>query len=435
MLAEIERWTAEKIISPGQSRELRTRYEGQLTLSSPPWGIILFSSAGAVVGALGVILLLAYNWHAIPKFGKLALVFAGLAGAHLSSRSWRPRLGWQSSIGEALSLAGTLLFGAGIWLIAQIYNISGHYPDGFMIWAFAAIALAWATDSVPQAVLGTVLLSIWGCAESWHYDNSSLAALLILFAAILPLAWRLRSTLLLATFLGAVYTLALSNVYDYGNGHQVFRFTFAFSALLVAVSRLLRAGRPDRQAFASLGYAFGFTWFLGCIYALSFREGTAQLADWSNSAEANPTAAFALIWAVFALALVAWFARIWQATRLRHEPMLLEEWLCPIAVIYVYLTNFAAGYAGAGSIAFVFNLVLLGISLMWMLRGCRTARLGPTVRGSLLLALLVLSRYFDLFESIAARGLVFLILGAILFAEALYFHRSRQALARGDSAP
>ena len=40
-------------------------------------------------------------------------------------------------------MLGTLFFGAGIWLVAQIYHIDEHFPNGFLIWGLGALALAW----------------------------------------------------------------------------------------------------------------------------------------------------------------------------------------------------------------------------------------------------------------------------------------------------
>ena len=41
-----------------------------------------------------------------------------------------------------------MLFGAGIWLVAQVYHIEEHFPDGFLIWGIGALALAWAMPSI-----------------------------------------------------------------------------------------------------------------------------------------------------------------------------------------------------------------------------------------------------------------------------------------------
>ena len=104
----------------------------------------------------------------------------------------------------------------------------------------------------------------------------------------------------------------------------------------------------------------------------------------------------------------------------------VEEWLCPIALIYAFLLAAQPGLVSDRFVAITFNLISLGIAVLWMLRGCRQAVLRPTVLGSLLLAALVFARYFDLFQSLASRGLTFIILGGVLMAEALYYRKSRR---------
>jgi len=78
------------------------------------------------------------------------------------------------------------------------------------------------------------------------------------------------------------------------------------------------------------------------------------------------------------------------------------------------------------AVAGVFNLVFLALATTWMARGCREGLLRPTILGSLLLVALMTARYFDLFESLAVRGLIFLLVGALLFAEGILFRRARR---------
>jgi uncharacterized membrane protein len=48
------------------------------------------------------------------------------------------------------------------------------------------------------------------------------------------------------------------------------------------------------------------------------------------------------------------------------------------------------------------------------------------VLGSLLFTALAIARYFDLFDSLLVRGLVFLVVGGVLFAEGILFMRARR---------
>jgi uncharacterized integral membrane protein len=76
--------------------------------------------------------------------------------------------------------------------------------------------------------------------------------------------------------------------------------------------------------------------------------------------------------------------------------------------------------------------VFLAVAAAWMGRGCREGQLRPTILGSLLLVALVAARYFDLFESLAVRGFVFLAVGGLLIAEGFLFRRTRQRLQNAE---
>src|SRR5690349_2170032 len=127
LLAEIDRWKADGVVTPEQADQLRARYDqppaATVAANAVPWGLLVFATAGAIVIGLGVILLLAYNWDDIPKAGKLALVFAAVIAAHAAGIRLLAKDGWQPKLGEALTALGTMFYGAGIWLVAQIYNI------------------------------------------------------------------------------------------------------------------------------------------------------------------------------------------------------------------------------------------------------------------------------------------------------------------------
>jgi len=40
-------------------------------------------------------------------------------------------------------LLGVILFGSNIMLIAQIYHIDSHFPNGVLMWSLGALLAAW----------------------------------------------------------------------------------------------------------------------------------------------------------------------------------------------------------------------------------------------------------------------------------------------------
>jgi len=424
LLAEIERWKAEGVVSAEQAGRLRQRYEAPA--SGPPWGLIIFATAGAIVIGLGVILLFAYNWEAIPKFGKLALVFAAIIAAHATGIRQLARDGWQPKLGEALTALGTMFYGAGIWLVAQVYNIDEHYPNGFLFWALGALAMAWAIRSTANGLLAVVLLAIWGCSETFSFHAPEYASVFLIAAGLVPLAWKQRSVVLLAAALLAVQFLIAVNMASWGGAPHAFTASLALGVFLVAAGRLTTAARIDFAGGAAVMTFLGFTAFLTCGYILSFGEAADDLLDLSRRhGQAHLTASL-FTWSLFAAAMAGW---AWMANRAfvkREIEIKREEWLLPVVLLQSFTFALLGARDWALLIAWSFNLVLLGFAAMWMWRGCHESRLRPTVLGSLLLGAVVLARYFDLFQSLASRGLAFIVLGVIFVVEAMYYRKVRR---------
>ena len=430
LFTDTERWTAEGLITAEQAACIRSLYPAPTP--TLPWGLLVFSCAGAAVVGLGVILLIAYNWEDVPKFGKLTLVFGAIIATHIAGLALQRRPGWQPRLGEALSLLGSMLFGAGIWLVAQIYNIDEHFPNGFLLWALGSLAMAWALESIPQAILATVAFAFWGSYETWEFASPTLWAIIAVLLGVGPLAWRKQSALLTAVVLAAVYFLSIITLSSWGGGAHALTATLALSALLIAAEKLARTPLGEPLAGAAVGRFFGLGGFLVCVFLLGFHDESRHLLDWGDRPGRAPVVAVAYGWIVFALAAAGWGLVTWRTLRQKRLTVPLEEWLCPIALVYAYLLA-ALGNADEVFIAVTFNLIFLGIAVMWMLRGCREAQLRSTVVGSLLFGTLVLARYFDLFESLATRGLTFIVLGGILIAEAMYYRKMRREdAAEGD---
>ena len=428
---ESERWVRERIVSAEQAAQIRALYPE--AKAGAPWGLILFCGLGAVIVGLGVILLLAYNWDEIPKLVKLGLILGATAAAHGAGYRLRNCDDWRAGLAEVFFLLGSMLFGAGIWLVAQIYNIDEHYPNGFLFWGLGALALAWALDSVPQGILAAVALTVWGLSECLGFDRELGWALALLAAGVAPLVWRKRSALLGAVVLTGAYALLLANAGSWGGGSAAFTAALALSVGLVAAVRL----RPSGEEFSWLEAVirfFGWTGFLACTYLLSFERLADDLLRWRDGAGSPQSQLIAYRWAPLALAVVLWGRLLMRATRGESTRVPWEEWLCPIGLLYCILLG-ATGTTGETLfVSLVFNMVFLGVATMWMVRGCREGLLRETVLGSVLLAALVLARYFDLFDSLAARGLAFLLLGGLLFAEGFYYRKLRQVVREGGES-
>lgn len=431
---ELGGWVRRGLIEPGQAEAIRGLYprpgEGL------PWGAIIFLGLGAVVVGLGVVLLFAYNWQAMPKALKLGVVFLSLAasqagGAWLFLRRERLR-----ALGEGLLVLSTMLFGAGIWLVAQIYHIDEHFPNGFLVWGLGALAMAWALPSIPQGIIAAALLAIWGGTEALGFGQPVHVAPL-LAASVAGLALVLRSPVLLAAAIPAAGLCAGFNAGRLDEELAV-GVTLSASAFLVAAAVLARRSERFRGMWPVLA-GYGWAGYTIILYLLTFPDVSREWMGgaWTLFRDRREPAEAVYQFVALALCLGGWARVAWPlrpgSAAPRPTDVPLHLWLVPLTAGAVQLFQLAPqadvkwAYAGA------FCLVFLGHAAGFMARGIRAGGLGCTIAGAVFVVALATARFFDLFESLAARGAVFVMVGGVLIAEGILYTRARKDLARPPS--
>lgn len=428
LFSEIDRWVKEGVIEPDQGVLLKERYPA--AEEGIAWGRMIFFSIGAVLFGLGVILILAYNWQRMHKFLKLAIILAALIGAHGAGWWLKRPTGRYQTAGEGLHLLGTMLFGAGIWLVAQIYHISEHYPNAFLIWGLGALALAWSLPSMAQGIVAVILLALWNSFEAFDFKNPHLLAPFFILGGIMPLAWNVRSKVLAAVCaIGFLFTLSVSVAEIEGDLAALVVF---FSACMLIAAGLLV---QRRSWFAQVGSVFSFMGLLVYIvllFILSFYHRSK--GTWSVQLDRFPDS---LLFFGFALGAAGlWIWALWPPSKKPppyRELFRLEYYGVLAAFILIFLNVVGGINLGGWPGMVVFNLLLLYQAVMMIAIGCRNLDLKTTTSGCVLFAVITFARYTDLFVSLLSRSLVFLIAGAALFSVGLYYSKTKKHFQREAS--
>lgn len=421
--AEIDLWLSEGLIGPDQAETLRRRY--QRPDQGPAWGRMIFFSIGAVLFGLGVILLFAYNWERMHKFAKLAAIVAALLAAHGTGFWLRQSAGRYRSAGEGLHLTGTMLFGAGIWLVAQIYHINEHYPNAFYIWGFGAMIMAWALPSISHAILATLLLVLWNGCEALDFKNPHLLSPFIILAGLVPLAWVQRSRVLLAATVGAFMLMLAFSVAGV-DGELAFLLVFFSGCILTAAGVLVhrRGGFPGSGPILSV---VGYSVYLITLFILSFFHHGKGL--FTVDFDKFPAGIYFFSFSLAAMAMLIWAIGA-GSRRLENQPANFRIDACGVLItlLLVVLNTLGVlglrGWTGAG----LFNMAFLFHSIILITAGCKNLDIKSTTAGCLMVAGISLARYTDLFVSLLARSAVFLFMGAALFAVGLYYSRTKKQL-------
>jgi len=162
----LPQWQEEGLVSREAAETLAERYgargDGSRTL------VAVIQLIGATLISLGVISFVSYNWDALGRWTKVAMLFGLMLACHAAGWHLWISTGKRPGLGHALILLGTGVFGASIGLLSQIFHISGDPFRAFGAWAAGALAVGMAVRSAPHALLamGAALTAfmMWGDA-------------------------------------------------------------------------------------------------------------------------------------------------------------------------------------------------------------------------------------------------------------------------------
>lgn len=418
LTGEIERWRSEKIVSDEQAETILSLYpERQFSANL---ATLILTSAGAVIFGLGIILLFAYNWDAIPKFAKLAVVFLTLFAAHGFGVFFRRKGGRFVILSEAFHMFGTMMFGAGIWLVAQIYNIDEHYPNAFLIWALGALAMAWALDSIPQAVGAVILLCFWNGFEVFSFSNNIPLAPVVIMIAVGALAWRLKSVVLLHTIVPAFILTYFFNCTHFERVEHLVAPVMIFLASALIASAILVTEKDFFKGSPTVFRFYGNIIYWISLFVLTFPRFIDRMDAFSFK-HIVPSLYFAIP-AIIAIGL--WIAVLLPLKKFKENygKFFRADHFCVLLTLLVLLLNRGwlsemDGWLGAG----IFNLIFLAQAIAMISFGCRNLDGWLVASGTILITILSFTRYADLFDSLLPRAIVFLVVGALIFGTGIFY--------------
>jgi len=388
-------WRAAGIITAEQERAILARYgmEGARAIRALRlgWFATAVSVIGAIVLAAGIVLFFASQWDTMPSWFRAGAVFAGVAASYAAGYALIYRYGMQR-LGSALLLLGVLLFEAGLFLLAQIYNMPVCTGGG-------------GGCETPSPTL--LLLAAVGALPMAYLFGSRIIMLLALvnatFCVITELATRYpdspkaESVLVVIAVLGiALYAIGRLHALHTSLAH--FSETYAFSGLLV---------------------------LMGLVYVFTFDEPWSAMIDADVQSYAAPPIVYVSIG--LALALVA--AQWWLRPRDVESQIDAGAQAALLAVAGIVATWPAwTGYA------IVFNAVYFAVAGGLVTRGFLRGDERYINFGLAVVALGLLTRYVDVFWSLLAGSAFFMIGGVLLLAVAFALERMRRQLVRAMPA-
>lgn len=391
----IQRWLSNGVIDEPQADRMRTDVREFRKERSSRKLVAVFATVGALLLGVGAFLFMAANWTAMSAVAKVIVMVSATAGAYYGGYVLRYEKANFPLVGNALLFLGSILFGASIFLIAQIYHVNANNHVLVMIWILGILPLIYYFQNRAIAGLSTVLFYLW-----------------------------------IGLFVFRGFTVGASQ-----HNFIALPSLYLVSSVLVFSLGGIHAWREEWQGCARVCRLISIKAAMGALFLLTFKAFSGHWHSYLNAAESltQVTVQFSLSFALFlAGAVVAAGVRGMLDYRAGSQQLtegMLSAVLLVLTGVFFYFPSVTNVYT------LLFNLVFAAMVFVLLLVGHRNEDIKLVNIGMSTLAVFIMSRYFDFFWSLMPRSLFFMVGGLLLVIGGLALERKRRELSVAFAQP
>ncbi|MFH1259607.1 MAG: DUF2157 domain-containing protein [Elusimicrobiota bacterium] len=383
----IEKWLKEGMITSEQAQKMVADVCQRKEESSSNKLIVVLSTIGAILLGIGVILFVASNWQGMDNIVKVLILLSSTAVVYYLGYVLRYRQQSLIQVGAALIFLSALLFGASIFLIAQIYHIQANSHVLVLIWLIGILPLIYALKTEPIAGLASLLFFVW-------------IGLFVFKGGRFPQTER--------DFAGLpiLYLVAGILLFGIGGIHYFFEE-------LKGVARMFRIS-AIRVALLSL-------------FILTFKPFSAGYFDLHSGKEMMQfSSRFSAWFAIFSVLAIIFVIVNLLFNPSESDTFVFEGYtglgLSVVVLIFFFFPSASIIYP------ILFNLIMAGIILILLFIGYRREDLKLVNIGITFLWVFVGARYFDFFWKLFPRSFFFMVGGVILVLGGIVLEKKRRQL-------
>lgn len=384
----VDKWLEEGIIDQSLAEKMRVDIAEDIKERTSNKLIIVLSTLGALLLGIGAFLFMASNWMVLSSLAKVFLLIGSTGASYYAGYVLKYEKESFPRVGSALLFLGALLFGASIFLIAQIYNVNANSHLLVLVWLFGIMPLIYVFSNSAIAGLAATLFYLWvGLFVFRGIDFDSAAHNFIALPALFLVGGNL--------------------LYSIGSMHYF---------------------QPGLQKIARIYRLISVKVVMASLFFLSFKTFSGHHDYYFNVTKSfsQVTAQFNLNFAIFAiLAIVLTIINLaFNPTKSKNN--ILEDsislGLVGMTALFFYFPSVTNVYT------VIFNLILAALIILVLIFGYQREDMKLVNIGMSYLGLFVLVRYFDFFWQLLPRSLFFLIGGFILILGGIALEKKRKEL-------
>jgi len=434
---ETAEWVDDEIISPAQAQQICQRYGADYHQdTSRSLGYRVLVGLGFLFIGLAVITLLSANWEQIPR----AVRMGGLIATTLLIHG----VGLQRFIADDRSGAvgyfflGYLFYGASIILIAQIYHLGEHMPDGIFWWALGGLPIALLLNSSLLMLMTLLLASLWFLLDVTMGFYPLSFPVFFMASAVVLIRGAPSLLLFLTTIASAVFWLEVSLAALWrehrhleflpehlGVSVALFLLLYAFGAWLANRSFTPLWQQNKAQDYGAVLSLWALRFGLLTMLVMSFEDPWSDLIGIDKWHQQST-----MIGIITVLSLLS----VWLLKGSRKLlPFSVLSLLSLGALAIVILSN-DRSYAVVLQV--LFNLALIGMGIWLIVRGIQGAISHYFFLGIATILLTAFLRYIDLIGDYVGGAMLFGVFAVVLLGAARYwrYHQERELAASPGSS-
>ncbi|HSE35481.1 MAG TPA: DUF2157 domain-containing protein [Candidatus Paceibacterota bacterium] len=447
-------WVASGVVSADQANAIMERYGASYTekVKAERQGrmVQIITALGAILFGAGVLLWIGSNWDGLSHMVKLLLIGGSIAGSYAAG-IFASDKGYGKT-GAALLFLGTIFYGAGIALVAQMYHIRSNSGGLFLLWGIGVFATALTLRSQWFAIFSMALFTIWSFVAQWGSDDlfdifgHSTRQIDPHYWYLLPLALHAglafhakSGKLFAATLLGAIaWFSGTLGVWDTG-WFTYFAIYLSLGVLFLFAAETLDLARTAHAHFARVLSGLGALLVLATTYVLSFNDvlnaATREIVSIAPHAPFDPSYFF-VVFLVVALGLGAHILTAKTlAPFVRYGTMGLCGVLVAVAITIAFPFDPGTGMGTMWSYQhivnpymFLWNFILLAEVVALIVLGYFLNRTAFVNLGLFAFFVFVMTRYIDTFALYFGTYGSFMMGGVVLLGLGFGLERVRRKL-------
>ncbi len=417
-------WVDKEIISMAQAQKICQSYDVDIhQVKQKTLGYNVLVGLGYLFVGLALITLLGANWDDIPRALRMwglilmTMVCQGIGVKHFQAG--------EKDRAAGIFLLGNLFYGASIILIAQIYHLGEHMPDGLFWWALGCLPIAMLIKSPWVTMQAMVLSGIWFFMQVELGFYPALFPLFILGGMVVLYSGKPSMTLFLMVVAGTGFWVEWSLAelwrdgrwYDFHAEHifvSVSLFIFAYTFSLWLNQKKTVAAKDYGALLAVWSLRFGLIFMM----VMSFKEPWEELL----TAKFDHTLSMGIIVVGVSIAS-CWLAN--AVGKVQSVFYLMAFYLVSVLSLFVSNDSLHAVYFQIS-----YNVVLIGTGIWLIVRGINKGISHYFFLGIATILITAFMRYADLIGDYIGGAILFMVFAVLLLGAAKYW-KKHHALKEG----